>query len=216
MTDFTMPMLNQSFDNSHNMNPTAGMQVYVPSGKGTKLSDIAKKNDMMQYEQNYKNPEYHYTQYDSTPDRQSIYEGIEKIADDVNQSLLTLEESDKNAKKQRKRKRNKMANDDINCDQDNSDNHTDDVNNDTVSDKLILETFEQNNDYMKLFIEFLILLTLYVIMSQEFVIKFMANYIHQLNPSNDGTANLTGILIYGTILTILFIIFRKIIFYKLQ
>ena len=69
-------------------------------------------------------------------------------------------------------------------------------------------------NYAKLFIEFLILLSLYVIMSQPFVISIASTYIDQLNPNDNGDISLTGIIIYGVILTLLFMVIRKIVLSK--
>ena len=57
----------------------------------------------------------------------------------------------------------------------------------------------------------LLLILIYVIMSQGFVKKSIGNYISYVNPSDSGYISLIGYLIYGTILTILFLFFRKII-----
>jgi len=91
-----------------------------------------------------------------------------------------------------------------------------DINEDTNDDsKIVLETMEYETDYLKIFTEFLLLLTLYVVLSQPFVVSFASNYIYQLNPTDDGTISMTGIIIYGFILTLLFMVLRKLIFSRM-
>ncbi len=62
--------------------------------------------------------------------------------------------------------------------------------------------------YYHLVIEVLILLTLYVLMSQELFISQSSKYIKYLQPQQDGTTSFTGIIIYGIVLCILFIVVR--------
>jgi hypothetical protein len=64
--------------------------------------------------------------------------------------------------------------------------------------------------------EFLLLLTLYVILSQPFVVSFASGYIYQLNPNEDGVISLTGIIIYGLILTVMFMVIRKVLFNRMS
>lgn len=62
--------------------------------------------------------------------------------------------------------------------------------------------------YYHLVIELLILLTIYVLMSQELFISQSSKYIKYLQPQQDGTTSFTGIIIYGIILCVLFIVVR--------
>jgi len=139
--------------------------------------------------------------YSDKTDTES-YHSIRELANDVNNSFEALENMEKTDKKAKKRINSKDSESDKN--DDNTDDNDD--------DKIVLETIEQESDYLKTVVEFLILLTLYVIMSQPFVVSFVASYIKQLNPSDDGVVNMTGIIIYGTILTVLFMATRKIIY----
>lgn len=61
-------------------------------------------------------------------------------------------------------------------------------------------------------IEPLILLTIYVILSQSNVIAFFAEYVGQLQPDADNYIPLSGVIIYGTILVFLFLVARQIIY----
>ena len=58
--------------------------------------------------------------------------------------------------------------------------------------------------------ECLLLLIIYIILSQSFVKKSVGKYISYINSNSDGSHSIIGIIIYGTILTLLFILFRKI------
>lgn len=145
------------------------------------------------------------TQRDENNDNVSEYSNMRELANDVNNSLEALEQIENNTKN--KKRKNKKAKSDI----ENQENQ--DVLND--ESKITLDTLETENDYLKLFIEFLLLLTLYVIMSQQFVVGFASNYITQLNPDEEGAISMMGIIIYGLIMTIMFFVIRKIMFSKM-
>lgn len=133
---------------------------------------------------------------------------IKELANDINSSLSAIEnmnnmsdtESDnpelediESRKKKRKRKTKKR---------------------DTVFADIV-EPID-SIDYGKIFMEFLILLTWYVIMSQGFVVNIISGYIHQMNCDDNGVVPLSGIIIYGIIITSLFIITRYFVFRKLK
>jgi hypothetical protein len=52
----------------------------------------------------------------------------------------------------------------------------------------------------------LLLLFIYFLLSQGFVKNLFGMYFKQINPNDDGQVSIFGILIYGTILTIIFMI----------
>uniref|UniRef100_A0A6C0EBD7 Uncharacterized protein n=1 Tax=viral metagenome TaxID=1070528 RepID=A0A6C0EBD7_9ZZZZ len=56
----------------------------------------------------------------------------------------------------------------------------------------------------------ILLLLIYLILSQEFVRQYIAKYVTYLEPKN-GSVPVTGIVIYGIILTVLFTFFKKIL-----
>ena len=62
----------------------------------------------------------------------------------------------------------------------------------------------------------LLLLSVYVVMSQPFVVSNVSKYIHHLNPTEEGVVKLSGIIIYGLILTILFVVLRNIVLKKIK
>ena len=66
--------------------------------------------------------------------------------------------------------------------------------------------FEDLFDYK----DFLVLFILYFVLSQEMIKDFFSKYFTSLNPDSEGKVNVQGIIVYGLILTILFMIIRKI------
>ena len=152
-----------------------------------------------QYSQN----SYHSKQNEDLYTNNSEYKNIQDLAEDVNNSLQALENIERDKKKRKKKEKENDTEVDQESEQDT-----------LSSDNVVLETVELESNYLKLFTEFIILLSLYVILSQGFVVTFAAKYIHQLNPTEEGTINLSGIIIYGLIITILFLVIRKIIFSK--
>ena len=254
--------MSSGFGQGAQIDPTAGMSIYKPTGSGTLLSDLAKgdastnqsninKNqfrspihnmqNMQGYgtyggigidhydsringisgdmDQNYqyvkkgkKGGSSHYSESASS-DSESEYSSIRQLANEVNNSLQALEKME-NTKKRRKSTDSSIATDSDNEDNDNNENNEHDENFNSEQ-KTHLAECESDTDYLKLVTEFLLLLTLYVIMSQPFVVSFASSYIHQLNPNEDGTVNMTGIIIYGMIMIVLFLIVRKIVFSRM-
>ena len=84
------------------------------------------------------------------------------------------------------------------------------INNETSANKSI--------DYVNWFFDdcfnykdFLLLFILYFILSQEMIKDFFSKYFNSLNPDNEGKVGVQGVIIYGLILTISFIIIKKFI-----
>jgi hypothetical protein len=59
------------------------------------------------------------------------------------------------------------------------------------------------------FKDFLILFILYFILSQEMIKDFFSKYFTSLNPDDEGKVNIQGVIIYGLILTIFYMLIRK-------
>lgn len=57
----------------------------------------------------------------------------------------------------------------------------------------------------------LLIVVIYVILSQGFVKKSIGNYISYINPTQEGYVSLIGYIIYGSILALLFMFFKKIL-----
>jgi len=91
--------------------------------------------------------------------------------------------------------------------------------------KEVIEDFVVNNEnipgneekgYTKWFFDecfnykdFLILFVLYFVLSQEMIKDFFGKYFSSLNPDNEGKVGVQGVIIYGLILTIFFMMIRK-------
>lgn len=144
-------------------------------------------------------------------DSESDYSSIRDLANDVNNSLQALEKIEQTKKRRSNRSDTSNTTTESENENDNEENEENEEN-----DKIILPEYDCETDYLKILTEFLLLLTLYVIMSQPFVVSFAASYIHQLNPTEeDGTISMSGIIIYGVILTIMFMVIRKIVFSRM-
>ena len=59
--------------------------------------------------------------------------------------------------------------------------------------------------------EFIILFGVYFLLSQEMVKELFAQYFTSLNPDDSGKVHVKGVIIYGLILTILFMVLKKLI-----
>lgn len=195
------------------------MNIYRPQSIGTKITDLLKDkkpdnqptlNYNMSHNNinNYPNSQMNQdTDVDKLRQNKISYDRLQKLAHDVNSSLHALEELESN------KNNNDTASDESVYDNvHESEKHVSNKKTTNTNNKtIVLETMELENDYVKLFIEILILLTLYVILSQPFVLRTASGYVRQLNPNEDGVISMTGIIIYGLILTILFIVVRKLV-----
>ena len=105
----------------------------------------------------------------------SNYTNIKDLAEDVNKSLLELDKIERNPRtRPRPRPRQLIKN----------------------KQKII----EHKKNYMKTVIDFLLLVTIYVVLSQPIIINMISKVVYQLKPTEKGI-RFSGILIYGIILT---------------
>ena len=58
--------------------------------------------------------------------------------------------------------------------------------------------------------DFIILFGIYFILSQEMIKDFIARYFSCLNPDDEGKIGVQGVILYGLILTVLYMVIRKI------
>ncbi len=173
------------------------MNIYKPQGYGTLLSDLIKDDESIASNKSTCSRSVPLNNYKIKKNRrknnsesESEYNSIKDLANEVNNSLQELENIEQ------KKRNNKVIIDD-------------------TEEEVVVEEEEEETDYLRLIIEFILILTLYVVLSQQFVVSFATNYIQQLNPTEDGSVGLTGIMIYGLILTLTFMILRKLIFSRL-
>mgnify|MGYP001079734373 CR=1 FL=1 len=57
--------------------------------------------------------------------------------------------------------------------------------------------------------DFLVLFILYFVLSQEMIKDFFSKYFSSLNPDYEGKIGVQGVIIYGLVLTVLFMVVRK-------
>ncbi len=57
--------------------------------------------------------------------------------------------------------------------------------------------------------DFILLFSIYFILSQDMIKDLFSSYFTSLNPDDDGKVGVKGVILYGLILTILFMLFKK-------
>ncbi len=80
------------------------------------------------------------------------------------------------------------------------------------------ENFDNTNNYFGLVFDnsfgikdFILLFSIYFLLSQDMIKDFFSKYFTSLNVDSEGKVNIQGVIIYGLILTVLFTISRKLI-----
>ena len=176
--------------NSQQQNPMENINIYKPQGKGTLLSELIKdKKDNTQNSKIQSNEEY-----DEYADYGNDEREKEPIKHKKNRLIQQQQPPLQQLKKQQIIRHHPLK-------------HKNQIKKNSESHKV--------SDYVLPFFELIILLTIYVIMSQSFVVSFLSKYIAQLNPSDEGELKMSGIIIYGFIMAVLFLVIRKIVFSKL-
>jgi hypothetical protein len=162
---------------------------------------------------------------DPHSDTNSEYERIMELANDVNNSLEVLEENEK--RKRRSRRDSESDSESVDSQRSRESKERNGKGEPETETEEEIENEEETvapdpiatamqDGYGMMIIEPLLLLTIYVILSQPFAINFASYYIDQLNPNEDGAIPLSGIIIYGVILVIMFMVLRRVVEYKLQ
>jgi len=194
------------------------MMLYNPSSDGTSLKDMVKSKSTGVYARagGYGSTSGKIYSNDQRNDRisddeMSEHSEIRELANSVNHSLRALEEIETIKKKKRKTESDRSSDDENNTE----DNDSDDDNTSTDNNKSINKNTCMEDNYGMLLIEPIILLSLYVIMTQPFMISFISGYSNYLKPNEDGEVGMIGVIIYGSILTILFLVLRKVIYSRL-
>lgn len=90
-------------------------------------------------------------------------------------------------------------------------------NNESCENKKLKKFFKNDNDSSFKIINFfivnfkdpIIIIILYVLLSQNFIKKFVGKYINEINPSDNNNVSLFGVIIYGSILAFFFTITKK-------
>jgi hypothetical protein len=181
--------------NSQQQNPMENINIYKPQGKGTLLSELIKdKKDDTQNSKIQSNEEY-----DEYADYGNDEREKEPIKHKKNRLIQQQPHQQPQQQQQQLKKQQIIRHHPL--------KHKNQIKKNSESHKV--------SDYVLPFFELIILLTIYVIMSQSFVVSFLSKYIAQLNPSDEGELKMSGIIIYGFIMAVLFLVIRKIVFSKL-
>lgn len=67
----------------------------------------------------------------------------------------------------------------------------------------------ESNDMLNMAKEVVLLVLIYIILSQNFVRQTIGAYICYINPKEDGSVSIIGYLIYGLLLAVTFVFFKK-------
>ncbi len=168
-------------------NPADGL--YRPTSSGTPLHDILNVN----------------VQNNNTPDDKNIQNT------NTNTNANTNSNENNEQHNVNKNKNNIVSNDNV------SDEHN-------LIETLQRELYKKNKCQCNknvsckkmskagILLEPLILLTIYVVLSQTNVIAFFSEYVGQLQPGSDNLIPLSGIIIYGVIMVFLFLVARQVIY----
>jgi len=89
------------------------------------------------------------------------------------------------------------------------DEKTDESAENTTNDGI--EGFQILSGIPSLLKDAIIILTIYIILSQAIVRDTIGKYVKQINPDDEGKFPFTGVLIYGIILATLFVLVKKLI-----
>ena len=186
----------------------------------------------MQLQQQQQQQQQQQRQYQSKfPDSESFYKHTNKKQKTKDKMKEREKEKEKEKERDRKRKaklkdigKKKIKNlvNDINKSLDDyipsasiySDTDQDDYNQDINQNKEYdnEEGSCMDDSSVPIFIkEFIIIILIYVVLSQGFVRKNIGKYITKINPDENGTIPIVGYIIYGAILALAFIFFKMIL-----
>lgn len=86
----------------------------------------------------------------------------------------------------------------------------------SIEDFVTTETNSSSVGYISWFFDecfnykdFLILFTIYFLLSQEMIKDFFSKYFTSLNPDNEGKVGFQGVIIYGLILSVMYMVIHK-------
>lgn len=75
------------------------------------------------------------------------------------------------------------------------------INNDMKEMEDVYNKKDMKEEIVKVIKEMSIILIVYIILSQEQVKNFIGKYIKYINPNNEGKVEMSGIIIYGVLLS---------------
>lgn len=209
--------------NNPNMNPNMNPQMYNSGNYNNYNRNYNQYNVANQHNNQNNTNQYQNQTYQTGRSFSEKYNSINSHDMDDDSSYISNEKKledvadnvNKNLDKRRRRKKRKTKNnnenkdytdddteDNENEDNENGDNDTKDIKSNDTSSKIFFDIS------LSTILEPILLLTLFVIMSQPFVIEKSSEYIKFLNPDENNTIPLIGIVIYGSLLVFMFMILR--------
>jgi hypothetical protein len=134
------------------------------------------------------------------------------LYDELTSRRLDDSDSETSSKKKKKKKKKKhKENDD-----DENDNNEPTIKEDLQDYIMDSNPLPSTNSYLSWILDdcfnykdFLLLFILYFILSQEMIKDFFSKYFTSLNPDDEGKINIQGVIVYGLILTIFYMLIRK-------
>jgi hypothetical protein len=206
---------------------------YNPSSNGTSIQALfngnkQQPNNQQNSQQNRQSYNQTYNQsysHNDSPEgqnyRQKNYE-LEELANDIDEDLENYDNES--------RKRKVAFEDEIDFNNESLDSVRSARSNQSNLSNLSVQSNQSTNtkkqkikyikktektNYAKIILEPLILLTVYVILSQPFIYSILSNYIKYLKEDENGDIGLTGVIIYGIVLVLLFLLLRHIVYSRL-
>jgi hypothetical protein len=180
---------NNGMNGNHNMN----------NGMNHNVNNMNNMNNGHGY--NMQNSNGYQNQYHNgnTTDTEDSYIGYDKnmseVADNVNQKLA----SDKKKRRRRKRKSEPIVQEEI---EEIEETEVAGIFDNPVRDSVMFDIS------ISTILEPILLLTIYVIMSQPFVVTKASEILPYLNPDTSGTIPMIGIILYGSLMVMLFMVLR--------
>jgi hypothetical protein len=109
-------------------------------------------------------------------------------------------DSESSSSRKKKKKKEKSVKEDIQ-------DYVEEKNPVPSTNKYLSMVFDSSFDIK----DFLLLFTLYFLLSQNMIKDFFAKYFGCLNPDEEGKIGIQGVILYGLILTVLFMLLKKVI-----
>ena len=175
----------------------------VASGQGGQNNNIQRnvnrtnQNDIASQmsEQSQHSQHSYYSQDEMSQSHKKSKNEIKYLVNDLNKSLDDYEPS----------KPHNTEDSDMEFDSDRDS----DKENDTANTKKIKKMEPEINSIFDITKECMLIIFLYVLISQNFVKKGFVSMIPQIQPNIDGDTPITGYFVYGTVLALMIVFFRR-------
>lgn len=182
---------NIQFMQNQNPNPNSNQNIQFPPIYNPTIPNLTQNQPNYQYSQTSQSSQSHHPQY-----FQQEEQDIGNIVKNINETLQNDID---------------LMDDDI--EQENSKNVNKENKSQTKTEKKNSKSSNILSGLPNWLKESLLILIIYLLLSQEIVKETIGKYIRQINPDIDGKVSFTGVLIYGIILVVLYILAK---FYLLK